>query len=161
MTPEHHARGGAVVAILTSLEAWEADLILNLRLWCAGRRGRDQVRGDYRRAFPELVARRGIRDFESLVAMIIDHAHRPIVHHEVGCACVGSDEGIFAHLVRIAADGHGTDAILVAMMLVGPAHAEPVAVLAAHVGICARKMNSSSDLRRADPSITARVVRLH
>ena len=132
MSADHHARGGAAVAVLSRMDAWEADVVLSLRLWCEGPQGQAQVWSAFR---------------------------RPLVRHDVGCACVGADEAIFLNLIRTAADGHLTDAALIATLLTGPAEAERIALLAGEVGACARRMNSSHD--PIQPEAAPNVVRLH
>lgn len=145
MKVDHHTRGAAAVDVLSSMSAWEANLVLNLRLWCEGPQGQAQVWNEFRRSLKGDDAQRECRTFETLVRSIISAAHRPMVRHEVGCACVGSDEGIFLNLVRTASEGHLRDAALIATLLVGPAHAEHIAMLAGHVGECARKIHNKSN----------------
>ena len=144
MNIDHHARGGAAVGVLNRMSAWEANLVLNLRLWCEGPEGQEQVWSEYRRALAGDDAKRECRTFETLLRSLIDAAHRPMVRHEVGCGCLGADEGIFLNLVRTASDGHLRDAALIATLIVGPAYAEQIAMLAAHVGECARKIHKNS-----------------
>ncbi|MEM7494416.1 MAG: hypothetical protein AAF296_13635 [Pseudomonadota bacterium] len=144
MNADHHAIGGAAVGVLNRMSAWEANLVLNLRLWCEGPEGQAQVWSEYRRSLSGDDAKRECKTFETLVRSIIDSAHRPMVRHEVGCCCVGADEGIFVNLLRTASDGHLRDAALIATLLVGPAHAEQIAMLAGQVGECARKIHKNS-----------------
>jgi hypothetical protein len=143
MTPDHHARGGAAVAVLSKMDPWEANLVLNLRLWCEGPHGQEQVWTEFRRALPGPVAQRECRNFERLLHTLLDAAHRPLVRHDVSCACVGADECVFVNLVRMAADGHLTDAALIATLLAGPSHAEHIALLAGAVGACAQRMHQA------------------
>lgn len=158
MTPAHHQRGGAAVAVLTHMDVWEAGLILNLRLWCAGPAGQGQVRADYDRALPVAEADRAWHAFDRLVRTLVATATRPMVRHDLGCTCAGSDECVFAHLVRTASDGHLNDAALIATLLTGPAHAEHIAVLAGEVGTCLRRIHAQP----TEPAIPARaVVRMH
>ncbi|WP_299154480.1 hypothetical protein [uncultured Tateyamaria sp.] len=159
MTPPHHAHGGAAIAALTSMDAWEADLILNLRLWCDGPRGQAKARHAYHNLFPETEADRAWYMFETLVTKIVGTANRPLVRHQLGCNCVGSDECVFVHLIRTASDGHLNDAALIATLLSGAAHAEHIAILAGEVGSIARSFH-----RKRKPQSTAaapNVVRLH
>lgn len=144
MSIDHYARGAAAVGVLNRMSAWEANLVLNLRLWCEGPQGQAQVWSEYRRSLCGEDAQRECRTFEALVRSIIDAAHRPMVRHEVGCSCVGADEGIFVNLARTASDGHLRDAALIATLLVGPAYAEQIAILAGHVGECARKIHKKA-----------------
>lgn len=142
MTDARSARGGATIGVLNRMEAWEANLVLNLRLWCEGPTGQAEVWNEYRRALPGAQARDECHAFESLIRALVSNAYRPLVRHDVGCACMGADEGAFLHLVRCAADGHLNDAALMASMLAGPSHADRIATLAGQVGICARQIHN-------------------
>lgn len=159
MSTDHHARGGAAVGVLNRMETWEAQLVLNLRLWCEGPRGQEQVWNEYRRLLKSVDAHRECQTFETLVRTITSTAFRPLVRHEVGCSCVGADEGIFLNLVRTASDGHLHDAALIATLLVGPAHAEHIALLAGQVGQCTRKLHSPATQTQTET--LAEVVLLH
>lgn len=159
MTPEHSERGAAAVAVLSNMDPWEANLVLNLRLWCDGSRGQSQVWNEYRKALPGEHATHACQAFETLVHTIVSSAHRPLVRHQVGCSCVGADEAVFVNLVRMASEGHLNDAALVATLLMGPARAEHVAILAGQVGTCARKI--SQQTLQSLPQTAATVVRLH
>ena len=160
MRPEHHRRGGAAVAALNHLEGWEANLVLNLRLWCEGPGGQRHARRDYTGTLPEIDAARAWAVFEQLLEKIVGSAYRPLVRHEVGCNCVGSDECIFVHLIRTASDGHLNDAALIATLLAGPAHAEHIAVLAGEVGHTIRRIHRAGNAPDS-PTDLSRVVRLH
>lgn len=160
MTPEHHRRGGAAVAALNRMEGWEANLVLNLRLWCEGPSGQRHARRDYSGTLPEAEADRAWANFEQLVTKIVGTAHRPLVRHEVGCNCVGSDECVFVHLIRTASDGHISDAALIATLLSGPAHAEHIALLAGQVGETIRRIHRAA-APTPSPAEPVRLVRLH
>ncbi|MEO0565670.1 MAG: hypothetical protein AAF125_26420 [Chloroflexota bacterium] len=141
------------------MEAWEANLVLNLRLWCEGSWGQEQVLMEYRRALPSKSARDECMAFENLVTTLVANAQRPIEHRDVGCSCVGADECVFLHLVRCAADGHLGDAALMAALIVGPSRAEHIALLAGQVGISARKIHNTPPEFSSDA--VSNVVRLH
>lgn len=138
MTLSAQNRGGASVGVLTQLEPWEADLIITLRLWCESPEGQAQVWNEFATTLPKGRASGEMQAFERLVEIIGSYAHRPLVRHSVGCSCIGADEGVFAHLVRMASAGDLAEASLIATLLVTAAQAEHVAILAAQVG-CARK----------------------
>jgi len=159
MRDDFHARGGASVAVLTSLERWEANLVLNLRLWCEGPKGQAQVWNDYACAFQSPTAAQEMRAFETLMTTLIEYAARPLVRHDVHCACVGSDECIFLNLVKTAADGHLNDAALIATLITGPAKAEAIAMLAGQVGQGARQLTPKENFRQ--PPDATNVIRLH
>ncbi|WP_263845167.1 hypothetical protein [Roseobacter sinensis] len=157
--PNAQNRGGASVGVLMHLEPWEADLIVTLRLWCSTPDGQARVWNEFAMTLPKGKATGEMRAFEELVSTVAHYAHRPLVRHSVGCACIGADEGVFAHLVRVASEGDLGEAAQVATLLVTAAQAERVALLAAQVG-CARK--SITRARLADRAARAdNVIRLH
>ncbi len=158
MTSEHQRRGGVAVAALDHMEAWEVNLVLNLRLWCDGPNAQRLARRDYAEAFPDSEADRAWASFERLVCKVLGTAHRPLIRHEVGCNCVGSDECIFVHLIRTASDGHLNDAALIATLLSGPAHAEHIAILAGEVGDTIRRVHREPTTHSpVDPDLVARL----
>lgn len=165
MTPDYHARGGATVAVLNRMEAWEASLVLNLRLWCEGPSGQSQVWKAYRSALSGEEAQRACRGFDILMKTLIEKSFRPLVRHDVGCACVGADEGILVNLVRTAAEGHLSDAALIATLMTGPAQAEHIAILAGQVGARMREIHQPGTYQTPDESSDAtpgsNVIRLH
>ena len=159
MRSDHHARGGAAIGVLNRMDSWESNLVINLRLWCDGPRGQSQVWREYRQSLPGAEARNECEAFEILLRTVISSAQRPLVRHDVGCPCLGADEGIFLHLVRTASAGYLNDAALIGTLMVGPAHAEHIALLAAQVGVCIRQIHD----RPAEypPETSSTVVRLH
>ncbi|MEX0369565.1 MAG: hypothetical protein AB3N09_02980 [Tateyamaria sp.] len=159
MTASHHARGGAALAVLNRMDAWEAQLVLNLRLWCEGAQGRALAQRDYSAALSPVEADQAWSIFDRLVVKVLATSARPLVRHEVGCNCVGSDECIFLHLVRTASDGHLNDAALIATLLSGPAHAEHIALLAGDVGSTMRRIHRTA--ANALPNDDRKVVHLH
>ena len=155
MSHRYQARGGATVGVLNQMETWEANLLNNLRLWCDGPCGQVRVWNEYRQALSDDSARSECHAFDSLIQILGANAIRPLVRHDVGCTCVGADEGVFLHLVRYAADGHSNDAALMAALIAGPARAKQIAVLAGQVGICARKIHNSHPEYSADTAPNA------
>ena len=161
MRNDSQERGGASVAVLNRLDGWEANLIVNLRLWCEGPDGRRQVWDDYARTFGPLLGREEMRAFETLLTTLIEYSMRPLVRHSVQCACVGSDECVFLNLVRTASDGHLNDAALIATLLTGPAQAEALAMLAGQVGEGARRLSLRPDSGPDPIPNNTNVIRLH
>lgn len=159
MKYDHSARGGSAVAVLRLMEAWEANLVANLRLWCDGPKGQAAVWNEYRRSCSGPQAQAECRSFEHLVNALIDNSYHPLVRHKVGCACVGVDEGTFVNLVRTASDGHLNDAVLIATLIAGPAKAEHIAVLAGEVGATLRRMHAETNDEL--PELGGNVGRLH
>jgi len=159
MTSDLHARGGAAVAVLNRMEPWEANTVIHLRLWCDGPAGQEKVLSDYRRALPGKRAEQQCHCFECLLRTVIASAHRPLVRHALGCACVGADENILINMMKTAADGHLNDAALIATLLSGPAQAERIALLAGEVGTTARQIHTS--YKKIQPEANGKVTRLH
>ncbi|MFP7674452.1 hypothetical protein ACG74X_13975 [Marivita sp. S0852] len=137
---ERDIRGAAAVGQLTEVTAWEAELILNLRLWQDGPNGQTLVWNSYATAFGQKDGRAELLRFERLIAMIDTHMVRPMVRHGVACRCIGSDEAVFANMVRFASDGDLHEASLIATLLVWPAFAEHLALLSAEVGTGTREL---------------------
>ncbi len=140
MNAQSPCPGAAPVRAMASLEPWEAQFLRLVRLWFDGIHGQEQVWRAMTRTFPPPMAREEMARFERLLRTLNEHAHRTLVHHDVGCRCVGSDEAICCHLVSLASGGRLHEAAQVACLLVTAAHAEPVAILAAHVGTAARRL---------------------
>lgn len=159
MKPDHHRRGGAAIGVLSAMEPWEAEAIVDLRLWCDGPQGQQLVWTTFSRHLPQESAQDEMRAFERLVSIITKNAHRPLVRHEVNCSCAGSDECVFAHLIGTASDGYLSDASLIASLLVSPSQAEQVALLAGQVGCALRKISAraTSPVERVPDNI----VHLH
>ncbi|WP_245818898.1 hypothetical protein [Marivita hallyeonensis] len=156
---ERDIRGAMAVGQLAEVSAWEAELILNMRLWQDGPTGQAQVWSAYARAFRPGDARHRLRDFERLLSVIEANMLRPLLRHGVACRCVGSDEAIFANLVRFASNGELHEATLIATLLVRPAHAEHVALLAGEVGVATRELAKEHNTAR--DGLTAASLRLH
>lgn len=160
MTHAHYQRGGASIAALESMDTWEANVVLNIRLWCEGPDGQRHARRDYTGALPAADAEQAWANFERLMKKIVDTANRPLVRHQVGCNSVGSDECVLVHLIRTASDGHLNDAALIATLLSSPAHAEHIAILAGEVGDTIRRIHRAANAPNS-PTDATRVVRLH
>jgi len=134
MTDHGIARGGATVGLLDQVDPWHAHLVLNLRLWCTGHRGRQQVCAAYHAALPGSVAQSAFEAFDLFLTTILSAARRPLMHHDVNCRCLSADERVVLTLVMDAAGGHLNDAALIASMIARPALAEHIAILAGQVG---------------------------
>lgn len=134
MTHHHAHPGGEAVGQLKYRSPWEAALIVGLRHWCNGPSGQATVRDDFALALPDATAKRAYANFDQLLRLILQYAHRPLVRHDIDCPCCGADEAVFAHLVKTAASGDLHDAALMATLLAGPSKAELIAILAGEVG---------------------------
>lgn len=157
MKMDRNIRGAALVGQLSEISPWEAELILNMRLWMDGPRGQAQVWSSYASVFGPEKGRRHLQGFERLLHIIDTHMLRPMVRHGVACRCVGSDEAVFANMVRLASAGELQDASLIATLMVRPAYAEHIALLAGEVGIATQELARGHNTARdglADAAIT-------
>ncbi len=159
MKMERDIRGAAAVGHLTEVTPWEAELILNMRLWMDGPRGQEQVWTAYAAAFGAAEGRRQLRTFERLLWLIETNMLRPLVRHGVACRCIGSDEAVFANMVRFASEGELHEASLIATLLVRPAHAEQVAVMAGEVGMATRDLARPHNAAR--DALNGAPIRMH
>ncbi len=154
-------RGATPLAHLSAMEPWEAALIRRIRNWCHSPAGQARVIEDFAKHLPLDTLSDEVSHLNELLTVINENANRPLTCHPVQCNCAGADECVLAHLVSTASAGELHDAALVAALLVRPAQAERVAMLAAHVGENARKMtHPNSGERRKNPTHD-NVVRLH
>ncbi|SFR18993.1 hypothetical protein [Poseidonocella sedimentorum] len=113
-----YERGAVPVGSLKALPQGEARLIRTLRMWCAGPDHQAEVWAEMCERLGGVRARQGLKQFEALVGLMIEHGRRPMMRHGVACDCVGADEAIFAHFVAAAASGDRDEAVLLASLLV-------------------------------------------
>lgn len=152
-------RGGEAVGMISTFAPWEVALIKTLRLWCDGHDGQIRIRRDLALVMTEAEADRRFEFFEDLVRTILCYARRPLVRHDFDCRCVGADEAVFANLVRTAATGDLGDAVLIATLMVGPAQAERIAMLAGEVGHAMQHLPKHPENYRNETHLVA--ARLH
>ncbi len=143
MTIDHAHPGGEAVGQLKHRSPWEVALIVGLRHWCDGPLGQATIQSDFSLALSESAAQRVYASFDQLLRLILQHAHRPLVRHDIDCPCCGADEAVFAQLVRTATSGDLHDAALMATLLAGPAKAELIAILAGEVGSAMQRMTEN------------------
>jgi len=160
MTPGHHKRGGATLGHLSALDDWEALLVRELRLWCTGPEGQAEVWNGFAVNLPRGAAANEMRVFEDLVRTMSTYARRPLVRHELACDCLGADEAVFLHIVKAASAGELHDATMVAALVVMPAHAERVALMAAQVGTSTQIISAAQGAHK-ERDRPHNVVRLH
>ncbi|CAN5619522.1 hypothetical protein BH23PSE1_BH23PSE1_11840 [soil metagenome] len=122
--------GAAPVARIVDLPRREREVIVFLRLWCAGPVGQAEV-------WQELAARLGhdqaasaLERFEALLLATARLARRPLARHCIGCPCAGADECAFARLVALAGSPEDADARMLAVLIAGAKGAEPLAAAA-------------------------------
>ena len=99
-TPAAAHHGGAAIAALDALPLPQACAVRLLRTWC------DE---------PGAASPPG---FDELARLLVHEGRRPLLRHHAACACVGSDEAVFALLLSVAATGEREDAMMLAALLV-------------------------------------------
>ncbi|WP_299962993.1 hypothetical protein [uncultured Roseobacter sp.] len=137
-----HRHGGVSVGCLSALDPWEALLVRELRLWCEGPEGQATVWNGFALHLPQGTAAKEMRVFEDLIRTLSTFARRPLVRHGLQCDCLGADEAVFLQIVRAAAEGELGDAAMVSALVVLPAHAERVALMAGQVGLATQKIHA-------------------
>ncbi|PXW70781.1 hypothetical protein C7964_102680 [Loktanella sp. PT4BL] len=140
MTGTAHTTGSSVVGHLTDIAPWEAELIMSVRFWMAGPDSQAEVWNGFAQNFGTVEGLAELRNFECLLSDLCRFARRPLVRHGLGCTCIGSDEAILQTLVREAARGDLAEAAMIASLIVPARHAEPVALMAARVGLAMQRM---------------------
>ncbi len=142
-------RGNRPVCHLSDLEPIEAAAVLYLRLWCDGPEAQADVWNDFATSLGPHRGRAALSNFERLCDLCTRHARRPLLRHDVRCACVGSDEACFANFIATAVGGEHEDAMMLACLMMR-ADVAPIAVgLAQQVGFAFRCMKRP--LRDNDP----------
>lgn len=110
--------GAFPVAAMDRLPEAEALVVRCLRGWSDGP---EAVMALLTPALGPVKARACLRAMGDVMTIVLRHGRRPMIRHGARCACVGSDEAIFAHFVMVAAMGEREDAMLIASLLVdGP-----------------------------------------
>lgn len=155
MTDAAIHRGAAPVGYVTDLDPVEAGAVLYLRRWYDGPAAQAQVWNEFARALGPQEGRRALKSFETLCDLCLAHSRRPMMRHDVGCKCLGSDEACFANFIGYATDGEREDAFLIATALVSPGIAPTLVSLAQDVGLSLRCMSTRCKYR------TTRTKTLH
>ncbi|MGB3553526.1 MAG: hypothetical protein WBA25_02680 [Jannaschia sp.] len=109
--------GGATVADLRALPSPQALTVLFLRDWCEGPEGRKRVASVLKGALGPAQGSAACEAWDSLIGMLVGEGRRPLMRHDLGCRCVGSDEAVIANLLAVAATGAREDAMLVVSLL--------------------------------------------
>jgi hypothetical protein len=154
MNPQPASPGGAAVGHLLEMPELERQVILYLRLWCDGQRGRQEVWQDLAARQGAAEARRTLGAFEELVGLAVAHARRPLVHHRIECPCAGVDECALARMVALSAEGAREDAALIATLLIRPDMALVLAAIAAEFGLLLRRAPVAATPSHAVPART-------
>lgn len=154
---ENERRGGRPVCHLSDLDPVEAAAVLYLRLWCDGPGAQAGVWNDLAASLGPQRGRAALSSFERLCDLCTRHARRPLLRHNVHCACVGSDEACFANFIATAAEGEHEDAIMLACLMIR-ADVAPMAVgLAQQLGFAFRSMKLSAPESHPEPSPKSRL----
>ncbi len=127
--------GAAAIGTTDSVDPQSLRIIDLVRRWGGGPDRRQEVWNALAVELGPARARRALKSLEEFLDLIQSHGRRPLVRHGVGCRCIGSDETIIAHFVRIATEGEREDAMLVGTLLVRPDIAPIAASLAQQLGL--------------------------
>lgn len=144
MTHAAVPRGAAPVGQLSELDAFECAAVLYLRLWCDGIAAQEQVSADFARVLGCPRGRNAARSLGHLCQLCARYGRRPMIHHQVGCACLGGDESCFAQLVAAAADGQRDDAMMMAALIVRADVASSLVAFAESYGLALRSLTRAS-----------------
>ena len=113
-------RGGAPVGQLQELPLLELGAILLLRHWCDGETGRTRIAEDFAQSLTAPRTAETVNQLGHLVTLLTQHGRRPLMRHDVQCACFGGDEALFAHMIAAATAGDTEDAMAFALTLLTP-----------------------------------------
>ncbi|SFA97333.1 hypothetical protein SAMN05421688_1996 [Poseidonocella pacifica] len=127
-------RGAVPVGSMDALPEAEARMIRYLRQWFSGPDAKAMMWNDLATRLGPDRAREGLRQFEALLHLALDHGRRPLMRHGLECACVGADEAVFAQFIETARAGEREDAGLLAMLLLRSDIALVAVTLAEEVG---------------------------
>ena len=163
MTCTHSQPGATPVGILTDLEAIAAASVIYLRLWHNGAESQSKVWNEFAVGLGSVQGRAALQAFDQLCALYAMHGRRPMIHHDVSCHCLGSDEACYANFITTAADGEHADAMLIATLLVQPNIAPLIASLATDFGRALKQMHLGAPkaLDRQSKSLFPPKVTLH
>ncbi|KPP84135.1 MAG: hypothetical protein HLUCCA08_01350 [Rhodobacteraceae bacterium HLUCCA08] len=135
------ARGAAAVGQLAELGPVEAGAVLCLRLWSDGPDDRAALQADLRQHLGASVGALACAAMETIGALCTRFGRRPLMRHDVDCACLGGDEAAFALLVATAAEGETEDALMLAALIVRADVAPMLIAPARDLGLSLRRMS--------------------
>ena len=140
-------RGASPVGQIDALPEAEAWWVRALRLWCTGPDGQGALHDDLTRRLGPRAADTVFARFADLMALILDHARRPLMRHALDCQCVGADEAVFALFCSQAVTDR-EEAMMIACLLLR-ADVAPIAVsLAQTLGLDLMRTPVSPGVRR-------------
>lgn len=150
-------RGGAAVGRLTDLQPLEAGAVMYFRLWSDGPNGRSDAAADFDIALGARKGQETITLLDQICGLCATHGRRALVHHGLGCSCLGADENCFAQMVGAAAEGAREDAMMMASLIVRPDFAPALVALSEQFGLALRRMTRPqrppSATHMASPSV--------
>lgn len=127
--------GAAPVGRVLDLAPIELQLVIYLRLWCGGARGRTEVWQDLEARLGPEDGRAALMAFERFFRGLLDAARRPLQRHGLECPCLGGDEAALARIVTLAASGERAEAALMLGWLVPPGRAPGLVDRAEAIGL--------------------------
>lgn len=127
-------RGGAAVGMLADMPPLERGVVQLLRQWCDGEAGRIAVAEDFTALFGAEQAAVAVNNLAHLITLMVQMGRRPLMRHQVQCACLGGDESAFAQMVAAATAGDREDAMAFALTLLPPDIAFEAVQTAGYVG---------------------------
>ena len=140
MSAEHARRGSAPVGYLSELGPVEANAVRCLRQWCDGESARAGLIADLALGLGPGAGPDAVNCLRGLCDLLVRHGRRPLMRHDVACACLGADEACFANLVAAAANGAREDAMLMATLMARPDQSPWIAALAEDFGLALKRL---------------------
>ncbi len=137
------SRGGAPVGRLADLTPVEVGAVMYMRLWGESVQSRTAAARDLERALGRAQARRAMKTLDQICLLCARHGRRPLMRHELNCACMGADESWFAQMIYAASEGAHEDAAMMASLLVRPDLAVTLAGLSLQFGLALRQMTAA------------------
>lgn len=134
--------GGAPVGLVSDLDDLEARAVACLRLWQSGADRRKGLTNELTARLGPQRAQAAMSVLDSLFDLCAQHARRPLIRHQVNCACLGADEACFAQFIATAARGEREDAMLIAMLIVRVDVAPILTSLAQQAGLALMQANA-------------------
>jgi len=151
--------GARPVTTLAGLSEAEALLVCGMRRMAEGPAGVRAWQAELAGAAGPEAAAAACEALRRMRDILAAHGRRTVMHHARGCACVGADEAVLAHVVMTSATGDRDEAMLLASLLVDGPVLVPLVEAAAQAGLQALRFNCAR--RREATSGTPAAARLH
>ncbi|MEO8531940.1 MAG: hypothetical protein ABI459_11985, partial [Deltaproteobacteria bacterium] len=140
------------VGLLADLDVVGAGAVLYLRLWLDGPQARAKVAYDFDLALGYEQGLKAFQCFEQLCTLCLQYGRRPLVCHQLACACLGADEACFANFIAAATNGECEDALMIASLLVRADLASILTSEAQAFGLALKRMALTAPARTATHS---------